>query len=106
MLPQSLRDQAWVVTDAGAPLPPREHRTERVIFGGLTGQNRELYEFCNRVQRSRAAGFSGPVLWVDAQIQSFKVFDADFDPEVRFQGTVDRACWSQEQRFASTAVTR
>jgi hypothetical protein len=101
VLPQSLRDQAWVVTDDGAPLPPREHRTERVIYGGLTGQNPDVYEFCNRVQRSRAAGFSGPVLWVDAQIQSFKVFDADFDPEVRFQGTVDRRLLVAEQRFAS-----
>ncbi len=99
VLPQSLRDQAWAVTDAGAPLPPREHRTERLIYGGLSGQRPELYQFCRRVQRSRAAGFSGPVLWVDAHVQSFKVFDADFDPEVRYQGTTDRGALVEEQRF-------
>jgi hypothetical protein len=103
VLPQSLRDQAWAVTDAGAPFPPREHRNERVVFGGLTGQNRELYDFCHRVQQSRAAGFRGPVLWIDAQIQSFKVFDPDFDPEVRYQGSVDRASLVEEQRFAAGA---
>ncbi len=103
VLPQSLRNQAWVVTDGGAPLPPRQHRTERVITGGLAGARPELYDFCGRVSRARAAGFVGPVLWVDADIQSFKVFDADFDPEVRYQGTVDRTLLVAEQRFASGA---
>ncbi|HVY39123.1 MAG TPA: hypothetical protein VHM31_14355, partial [Polyangia bacterium] len=103
VLPQSLRNQAWVVTDAGAPLPPRQHRTEQVIAGGLSGARPELYDFCGRVARARATGFAGPVLWVDADIQSFKAFDADFDPEVRYQGTVDRSLLVAEQRFASGA---
>lgn len=101
VLPQSIRDQAWVVTDAGAPFPPREHRNERVIFGGLSDVNPEGYEFCGRVRRARAAGFTGPVLYVDARIETFKVFDADFDPEVRFQGTVDRSQLVEEQRLSS-----
>ncbi len=101
VLPQSLRDQAWVVTDAGAPFPPRLHRTERVIFGGLDGMNPEAYDFCGRVRRARAGGFTGPVLVVDARIQTFKVFDADFDPEVRYQGTFDRTQLVEESRFSS-----
>ena len=101
VLPQSLRDQAWVVTDAGAPFPPRLHRNERVIFGGLAGVDPSAYDFCTRVRRARAAGFSGPVLVVDARIQSFKVFDPDFDPEVRYQGAFDRSQAVEEQEFRS-----
>ncbi|HXU61865.1 MAG TPA: hypothetical protein VN962_09210 [Polyangia bacterium] len=101
VLPQSLRDQAWVVTDAGAPFPPRLHRNERLIFGGLAGIDPAAYDFCGRVRRARAAGFRGPVLIVDARIQSFKVFDADFDPEVRYQGTFDHGQAVEEQVLRS-----
>ncbi len=100
VLPQSLRNQAWVVTDAGAPFPPRAHRSERVVFGGLSDVDPRPYNFCNRLQRARAAGFTGPVLYVDARIKTFKVFDADFDPEVRYQGTVDRALLTEEHRIS------
>jgi len=101
VLPQSLRDQAWIVTDAGAPFPPHDHRSERVVFGGLSGIDPAGYDFCTRVERARAAGFKGPVLVVDPRIQTFKVFDPDFDPEVRYQGTFDRASLVEERRFRS-----
>ena len=48
--------------------------------------NPEPYDFCARVARARAAGFRGPVLYVDARIASFRVFDPNFDPEVRYPG--------------------
>ncbi len=101
VLPQSLRDQAWVVTDAGAPLPTRDHRNEQVILGTAQAGTVEQYDYCARVRRARDDGFSGPVLYVDAQIGSFKVFDPDFDPEVRYQGTVDRSDLVEERRFSS-----
>jgi hypothetical protein len=101
VLPQALRDQVWVVTDAGARLPPREHRNEQSIFRPRTTSPLEPYEFCGRVRRSRAAGFAGPVLYVDAGIKTFTAFDPDFDPEVRFQGTVDRAGLVLESRFST-----
>jgi hypothetical protein len=101
VLPQSLRDQAWVVTDAGAPFPPRHPRDEREVLGGLVDVDPTDYDFCARVGRARAAGFRGPVLYVDARIKTFKVFDADFDPEVRYQGTVDRRQLVEEQRFSA-----
>jgi hypothetical protein len=101
VLPQALRDQAWVVTDAGAPFPPREHRNEQVILGTLPLSRADQYDFCGRVQRARAGGFSGPVLYVDARIRTFRVFDADFDPEVRYEGSVDRSRMVEERRFES-----
>jgi hypothetical protein len=103
VLPQVLRDQAWVVLDAGAPVPPNAHRDERVILGnaGAGGlASAEPYDFCARVARARAAGFRGPVLYVDAQIASFRVFDPNFDPEIRYQGTVDRSGLIEQHRFS------
>jgi len=101
VLPQALRDQLWVVTDAGAQLPPREHRSERSIFRPRTAAPSESYEFCGRVRRSRAGGFTGPVLYVDTAIETFAAFDRDFDPEVRLEGTVDRAGLVAERRFST-----
>lgn len=99
-LPQSLRDQAWVVTDAGAPLPAREHRTETVIYGRQPPVLVERYDFCARVDRARAAGFAGPVLFVEARLSAFVPFDRDFDPEVRFEGAVDKARLIEEHRIS------
>ena len=101
VLPQALRDQVWVVTDAGAPLPPREHRNEQSIFRSRTAAPSGPYEFCGRVRRSRAGGFAGPVLYVDADIKTFTAFDPDFDPEVRLQGAVDRTGLVAERRFST-----
>ena len=89
VLPQALRDQTWVVTDVGAPFPPREHRSELTITGAVPKVRLAAYDYCERVQRSRAGGFRGPVLYVDARVRSFRAFDPDFDPEVRYQGSVD-----------------
>lgn len=100
-LPQSLRDQVWAVTDAGAPFPPREHRNERVISGVVAARRPEGYDFCARVARSRAAGFRGPVLYIDSRIRTFTVFDPDFDPEVRYQGTVELGNFVEERRFGA-----
>jgi hypothetical protein len=100
VLPQSLRDQAWVVTDAGAPFPPRAHRNEEAILKAKVERPAAPYNFCTRVRRSRASGFTGPVLYVDARIKTFTVFDPDFDPEVRYQGTVDHAGFVVERRFS------
>jgi hypothetical protein len=99
-LPQALRAEAWVTTDAGAPFPPNAHREERVILGAARAVSAAPYDFCARVGRSRAGGFRGPVLYVDARIASFGVFDPDFDPEVRYQGTVDRTALVEERRFS------
>jgi hypothetical protein len=101
VLPQALRDQVWVVTDAGAQLPPREHRTEQWIFRPRSAAPSEAYEFCERVRRARAGGFTGPVLYVDAAITTFTAFDPDFDPEIRLQGPVDRAGLVSERRFSA-----
>ncbi len=100
VLPQSLRAEAWVVTDAGAPFPPDARRDEQVILGARRVERTDPYDFCARVGRSRADGFRGPVLYVDARIASFRVFDPDFDPEVRYQGTVDRTALVEERRFS------
>ena len=100
-LPQVLRYQAWVITDAGAPFPANPNRDERVILGERSAVSSEPYDFCARAARSRAAGFHGPVLYVDPQIKSFRAFDPNFDPEVRYQGTVDRATLVEARRFAA-----
>jgi hypothetical protein len=102
-LPQVLRYQAWVVTDAGAPFPANANRDERVILGAQSAVNAAPYDFCARAARSRAGGFRGPVLYVDAQIASFRVFDPNFDPEVRYQGAVDRAPLVEARRFSAGA---
>jgi 4-amino-4-deoxy-L-arabinose transferase-like glycosyltransferase len=101
VLPQSLRDQSWVVTDAGAPLPAREHRNEQVIRGALPPLRIAQYDYCGRVRRARASGFTGSILYVDTRVESFRAFDADFDPEIRYEGTVDRSNLIEERRFSS-----
>jgi hypothetical protein len=100
-LPQALRDQAWVVTDGGVPFPPREHRNEQVILGALPLRRADQYDYCGRVRRSRAGGFRGSILYVDARIHTFSAFDADFDPEVRYEGTVDRSPLVEERRLSN-----
>jgi hypothetical protein len=99
-LPQVLHFQAWVITDAGAPFPARTNRDERVILGERDAVNAEPYDFCARAARSRAAGFRGPVLYVEPRIKSFRAFDPNFDPEIRYQGTVDRATLVEARRFS------
>lgn len=101
VLPQSLRDQSWVVTDAGAPFPPREHRNEQVIRGALPLHRVAQYDYCGRVERARASGFTGLILYVDVRTETFRAFDADFDPEIRYEGTVDRSRLVEERRFSS-----
>jgi hypothetical protein len=100
-LPQVLRYQTWAITDAGAPFPANPNRDERVILGEQRALNPAQYDFCARTARSRAAGFRGPVLYVDAQIASFRVFDPNFDPEIRYQGAVDRTPLVESRRFSA-----
>ena len=100
-LPQSIASQVWAVTDAGAPFPPRIHRSEQAILEGLRLADTGAYDYCARVDRARASGFAGPVLYVDPRIRTFTAFDPDFDPTVRFQGSIDRSDLVEERRFSS-----
>ncbi|HVR62890.1 MAG TPA: hypothetical protein VMU50_13385 [Polyangia bacterium] len=100
-LPQSIGSQAWVVTDAGAPFPPRVHRDEQAVLEGFRPKDASAFNYCARVDRARANHFAGPVLYVDARIKTFTAFDPDFDPTVRFQGTLDRANLIEERRFTA-----
>ena len=100
-LPQSIGSQAWVITDAGAPLPPRLSRNERSVLEGSRPQDASALNYCARVARARANHFAGPILYVDARIKTFTAFDPDFDQIARYQGTVDRASLIEERRFAA-----
>ncbi|MEA2700449.1 MAG: hypothetical protein QOI66_4720 [Myxococcales bacterium] len=100
-LPQAIGSQVWAVTDAGAPFPPRLHRNEQIVMQGFRPRDADAYNYCTRVARSRTGGFVGPVLYVDARIKTFTAFDPDFDPTVRYQGTLDRTNLVEERRFST-----
>ncbi|HXI59725.1 MAG TPA: hypothetical protein VNO55_26845 [Polyangia bacterium] len=100
-LPQSIGSQVWVVTDAGAPFPPRLHRNEQAVLQGFRPRDADAYNYCSRVARARTGGFAGPVLFVDARIKTFTAFDPDFDPTVRYQGTLDRSNLIEDRRFSA-----
>ncbi len=100
VLPQALDRQAWVELQAGAPIIRAHHRSEDSIVGDYVKSHAHDYNFCARVHRARAAGFNGPLLWVDVRIHSYQPFDTNFDSEVRYQGQVDLSGVTIEQRFS------
>jgi hypothetical protein len=99
VVPQSLERQAWVDLQKGAPIIRGHSRSEAAISGDYAREHERDYNFCERVKRARAGGYSGPVLYIDAKIKSYRAFDPDFDPEVRYQGQVDLAGAVEEKRF-------
>src|SRR5262249_17839384 len=99
VVPQSLERQAWVELQAGAPIIRGHSRSEAAISGDYARAHERDYNFCERGKRARAAGFARPVLYIDAQIQSSRAFEPDFDPEVRYQGQVDLTNAVEERRF-------
>jgi hypothetical protein len=101
VVPQSLERQTWVDLQRNARIVRGHSRSEASISGEWAKKHERDYNFCERVTRARAAGFLGPVLFIDARIRSYRAFDPDFDPEVRFQGQVDLAGALEEKRFAS-----
>jgi hypothetical protein len=105
VIPQSLERQSWVELQAGAHIVRGHSRSEGAISGDYAREHEKDYNFCERVKRSRAGGFTGPVLWIDAQIKSYRAFDPDFDPEVRYQGQVDLTGAVEERRFAAGGDT-
>jgi hypothetical protein len=101
VVPQSLERQVWVDLQAGARIVRGHSRSEGAITGDFARAHERDYNYCERVKRARAAGFRGPVLYIDARIQSYRAFDPDFDPEVRYQGQVELEGATVEKRFVS-----
>jgi hypothetical protein len=101
VVPQALERQAWVELQAGAHIVRGHSRSEASITGDWARAHERDYNYCERVKRARAGGFHGPILYIDARIKSYRAFDPDFDPEVRYQGKVSLDGAVEERRFVS-----
>jgi hypothetical protein len=97
-LPQPLRTQTWVELEAKSPFPRITEREDRVLEKELPAVA-QGYGFATRLQHARAAGFLGPVLYVQSRVQSFTAFHPVFDQELRWEGPVDLQAASLEARF-------
>jgi hypothetical protein len=97
-LPQPLRDQAWVNLEAASPFPRIEDR-ESMVLDTERPELERGYDFRTRVQRARQAGFVGPVLYVQSQVNSFSAFHPVFDVALKWEGSVDLREAREEGRF-------
>jgi hypothetical protein len=87
--PPHVTAEAWVVLDAGAPFPRRDVIEESFFFDPPPPASDE-YRFEARVARARAAGFTGPVLYLDVHTPSAAAYSSlGFDREHELEGTVD-----------------
>ena len=89
----------WADLEAGSPLPKKQGRTEAFILGSYPQGYRRAHRFTERVRAARAAGYSGPVLYVKAEVASSPVFHPVFDPEHGFEGHVDLRGATLEREF-------
>lgn len=98
-LPQSLSSQAWVDLEAGAPFPPKIKRSEAFVLGRYPLGYEQDCLFATRVRRARERGYGGPVIYVDVQVTSTKVFSDAFDPEHQFDVRPDLSGATLQQKF-------
>jgi hypothetical protein len=94
-LPQQVRTQAWVDLEAGSPFPVAG-RAESRVLGTTAPEFAQGFDLRRRIERARQGGFSGPVLYVEANISSFRAFHPDFDRELAWQGDVDLSLAREE----------
>jgi len=97
-LPQQVRTQAWVDLEAGSPFPIAG-RAESRVLGRTTPDFEQGFELRRRIERARRSGFQGPVLYVEADISSFRAFHPVFDRELSWQGAVDLSHAREELRL-------
>ncbi|HXX30872.1 MAG TPA: hypothetical protein VEJ89_09145 [Myxococcaceae bacterium] len=97
-LPQQVRTQAWVDLEAGSPFPVAG-RAESRVLGRSDPEFERGFDFRERIRRARRSGYRGPVLYVQADIATFRAFHPDFDRELGWQGAVDLAGAREELRL-------
>lgn len=88
-LPQHVSAEAWVVLDAGAPLPPPPSTDERFALGEVSPELAVACRYRERVARARAAGYRGPVLYLEVRAETASAYIWGFDRERDFEGPVD-----------------
>src|SRR5207253_2110845 len=103
--PQSLAGLAWATLDAGAPFPEKIKRSEPFVTGNYPAGFAAGCAFDERLRRARAAGYRGPVLYLDVRLTSARVFSDQFDPEHRLEGAVDLSRATLRRRFDAGADT-
>lgn len=96
LLPQAIRNQAWV--DLDGPLPPLRlaNNDERKILGGGDA----LVPFIDRVHAAREAAWSRPVLYVDMKVASFAAWEPTFE-RASSERPPDVSDLVEERRFES-----
>jgi hypothetical protein len=98
---QIIAAEVWADLEAGAPLSIKVKRSEAFVLGQYPAGYEDGCRFADRIARARAAGYRGPVLYVDPQLDGARIFDDAFDPEHRFEGRPDLAKATLERRFTS-----
>ena len=88
-VPQGLDARAWADLRAGAPLPPKDKRTEPFIYKRYTPSYIAAVSFRGRVAAARARGSDAPVLYLRLSPGAANAFSDDFDPEHRLEGEPD-----------------
>jgi hypothetical protein len=100
-VPQQLSSQAWVDLESAAPFPPKIKRSEAFVLGQYPLGYEGSCRFDARVRRAREQGYDGPVLYVDVQVTSARVFSTSFDPEQQFNVRPDLSSATLQQTFES-----
>jgi hypothetical protein len=88
-LPETFDAAVWADLQAGAPLPERSKRSEAFVTHRYPARYRAEVGFDGRVARARAAGWHGPIYYVDVRALAEPTFNDDFQPEHRLEGPVD-----------------
>ncbi len=88
--PQHVAAEAWVDLEAGAPLPRKNHTDEAFVLGRVPPDFAAGCDFRGRVARARAAGWRGPVLYLEFETRSAHAYsELGFDQEHDLEGPID-----------------
>ncbi len=99
-VPAHVSAEAWVNLQAAEPLPPHDNTQEDFVYGKLPADFRERCNFRSRVKKARQAGYSGPILFVEARVAS-AFSPVGFDREHDYEGPVDLSHALLEATFSA-----
>jgi hypothetical protein len=99
-LPTPIDAVAWADLQAGARMPLKDKRAEAFVLKHYPPAWLAGVRWDARVAAARAAGWTGPVLYVRTAVRSMAPYSDVFDPEHRLEGAPDPAGAAPLARFA------
>jgi hypothetical protein len=100
-LPQHVSAQAWVPLEAGAPMPQLLQTSDEMIEGGHPAGFEAGCSFRDRVGNARAAGYTGPVLYLETSTTTatFSAPGSGYDQQHLLEGPADTSHAKLEATF-------